>query len=48
MGIVKSATGGYALGFVLLSVVAVTCLAVLRSLDRTRREPSLAGAPLPV
>jgi MFS transporter, NNP family, nitrate/nitrite transporter len=32
MGIVKSATGGYALGFVLMAVVAVACLAVLRAL----------------
>jgi NNP family nitrate/nitrite transporter-like MFS transporter len=42
MGIVKSATGGYALGFVLLSGVAVTCLAVLRNVDRTRPEPLVA------
>jgi MFS transporter, NNP family, nitrate/nitrite transporter len=32
MGVVKSATGGYALGFVLMAVVAVGCLAVLRAL----------------
>jgi NNP family nitrate/nitrite transporter-like MFS transporter len=30
MGIVKSATGGYGLGFVLMALVAVACLAVLR------------------
>jgi MFS transporter, NNP family, nitrate/nitrite transporter len=29
MGIVKSATGGYALGFVLMALVAVACLVVL-------------------
>jgi NNP family nitrate/nitrite transporter-like MFS transporter len=29
MGIVKSATGGYALGFILMALVAVACLAVL-------------------
>jgi len=32
MGAVKSATGGYALGFVLMALVAVACLVVLRSL----------------
>jgi NNP family nitrate/nitrite transporter-like MFS transporter len=32
MGVVKSATGGYALGFVLLALVAVACLVVLRAL----------------
>ncbi len=30
MGVVKSATGGYALGFVLMALVAVACLVVLR------------------
>jgi MFS transporter, NNP family, nitrate/nitrite transporter len=34
MGIVKSATGGYALGFVLMALVAVVCLGVLRGLSR--------------
>jgi nitrate/nitrite transporter NarK len=43
MGIVKSATGGYALGFVLLSMVAVACLVVLTSLNR----PATVGSPLP-
>jgi NNP family nitrate/nitrite transporter-like MFS transporter len=32
MGIVKSATGGYAVGFLLMALVAVACLAVLRAL----------------
>ena len=32
MGIVKSATGGYALGFVLMALVALACLVVLRAL----------------
>lgn len=32
MGVVKSATGGYALGFVLLAAVALGCLAVLTRL----------------
>ncbi len=32
MGIVKSATGGYALGFVLMALVAVACLVVLGAL----------------
>ena len=39
MGVVKSATGGYALGFVLMALVAVGCLLVLRLL----REPVPAG-----
>ena len=29
MGVVKSATGGYALGFILMAVVAIACLVVL-------------------
>jgi NNP family nitrate/nitrite transporter-like MFS transporter len=32
MGVVKSATGGYAVGFVLMALVAVGCLVVLRAL----------------
>jgi NNP family nitrate/nitrite transporter-like MFS transporter len=32
MGIVKSATGGYAVGFLLMALVAVACLIVLRAL----------------
>ncbi len=36
MGVVKSATGGYALGFVLMAIVAVASLVVLRALrERT-------------
>jgi hypothetical protein len=34
MGIVKSATGGYGLGFLLMALVAVACLGVLRALAR--------------
>jgi NNP family nitrate/nitrite transporter-like MFS transporter len=34
MGIVQSLTGSYFLGFVLMAVVALACLAVLRALDR--------------
>jgi NNP family nitrate/nitrite transporter-like MFS transporter len=37
MGIVKSATGGYALGFGLMAVVALGCLAVLGGIGRPRR-----------
>lgn len=37
MGIVKSATGGYALGFVLMALVALACLVVLRALGRPER-----------
>jgi NNP family nitrate/nitrite transporter-like MFS transporter len=40
MGVVKSATGGYALGFVLMALVALACLVVLRAL----REPQAAVA----
>ncbi|HET8758540.1 MAG TPA: MFS transporter [Solirubrobacteraceae bacterium] len=36
MGVVKSATGGYAIGFVLMALVAVACLIVLRSLRTSR------------
>jgi NNP family nitrate/nitrite transporter-like MFS transporter len=34
MGVVKSATGGYALGFVLMGLVALACLVVLRAIER--------------
>jgi NNP family nitrate/nitrite transporter-like MFS transporter len=44
MGVVKAATGGYALGFVLLAAVAVVSLAVLRAVDDTRRQPAGARA----
>jgi NNP family nitrate/nitrite transporter-like MFS transporter len=46
MGIVKEATGGYALGFVLLAIVAVLCLLLLNRLGRgaTEPEPAAAGA----
>jgi NNP family nitrate/nitrite transporter-like MFS transporter len=37
MGIVRSATGSYFLGFALLALVAVICLGVLRALDRPGR-----------
>jgi NNP family nitrate/nitrite transporter-like MFS transporter len=45
MGVVKSATGGYALGFVLLSVIAVVCLVVLSTVSRParRRETATSG-----
>ena len=38
MGIVKSATGGYALGFVLMALVAVACLVVLARCARPCRR----------
>ena len=41
MGIVKGATGGYAVGFVLMSLVALACLLVLRTL---RAPPTAAAA----
>jgi NNP family nitrate/nitrite transporter-like MFS transporter len=34
MGVVKGATGGYALGFVLMGLVAVICLVTLRAVGR--------------
>ena len=40
MGIVKSATGGYALGFVLMALVAVACLVVLGALGVPRQTPA--------
>jgi NNP family nitrate/nitrite transporter-like MFS transporter len=40
MGIVKSATGGYALGFALMALVAVACLVVLRALGSRRAGPA--------
>jgi NNP family nitrate/nitrite transporter-like MFS transporter len=36
MGMVKSATGGYAVGFLLMGAVALACLVVLAALDRGR------------
>jgi NNP family nitrate/nitrite transporter-like MFS transporter len=41
MGIVKSATGGYAVGFVLMAGVALGCLVVLAAL----RVPPRASPP---
>jgi MFS transporter, NNP family, nitrate/nitrite transporter len=52
MAIVKSTTGSYTLGFILLALVGVLCLAVLVALDRsppippratTAREPALTN-----
>jgi biotin transporter BioY len=40
MGVVQAATGGYALGFLLLAAVALGCLAVLVGLHRARAGPS--------
>ena len=44
MGVVKGATGGYALGFVLMALVAVACLAVLRALRGS--EPAAAPSAI--
>ena len=43
MGVVKSATGGYALGFVLMALVAAASLVVLRAL---RTSPAGGGEGL--
>ena len=40
MGIVKAVTGGYALGFVLMALVAVACLVVLGALGVPRQTPA--------
>jgi NNP family nitrate/nitrite transporter-like MFS transporter len=40
MGVVKSATGGYALGFALMALVALACLVVLRALASGRAQPA--------
>lgn len=42
MGLVKTITGGYAVGFVLMAFVALGCLAVLRSLG-AEEAPEIAG-----
>ena len=47
MGIVKSATGGYAVGFVLLALVALACLAVLRALAQSTRPGAAAATAGP-
>jgi NNP family nitrate/nitrite transporter-like MFS transporter len=39
MGVVKSLTGSYFLGFVLMALAAVACLVVLRALARPGVEP---------
>ena len=44
MGIVKSATGGYALGFVLMALVALGCLIVLRALRVPQRAEAAPRA----
>jgi MFS transporter, NNP family, nitrate/nitrite transporter len=43
MGVVKSATGGYAVGFILMALVAVACLIVLAA----RRTPQQVAASQP-
>jgi NNP family nitrate/nitrite transporter-like MFS transporter len=45
MGVVKSATGGYALGFALMALVAAACLVVLRALGGAPRA-SPGAAPV--
>jgi NNP family nitrate/nitrite transporter-like MFS transporter len=43
MALVKGATGSYALGFILMAVVAILCLAVLLRLDRSAPESHSAS-----
>jgi NNP family nitrate/nitrite transporter-like MFS transporter len=45
MGVVKSATGGYGLGFVLMALVGVACLVVLFALRPARPSPTPAAVP---
>jgi hypothetical protein len=40
MAIVKSLTGSYTLGFVLLAAVAAICLIVLANIDRSASQPT--------
>jgi MFS transporter, NNP family, nitrate/nitrite transporter len=40
MGVVKTATGGYAVGFLLMGAVALACLLVLGGLGAPRRATS--------
>ena len=47
MGIVKSATGGYALGFILMAFVAGACLAVLAALRQPGRARRSVAAQRP-
>jgi NNP family nitrate/nitrite transporter-like MFS transporter len=42
MGLVKTLTGGYALGFVLMALVALCCLGVLRALGGPQRSERIA------
>jgi MFS transporter, NNP family, nitrate/nitrite transporter len=45
MGIVRSAPGGYAIGFVPMALVARACLIVLGSLRSRRRAGTRATVP---
>jgi MFS transporter len=45
MGVVKSATGGYAVGFILMALVAVACLIVLSALRAPQKVPSSRPPP---
>jgi len=45
MGVVKSATGGYALGFILMAAVATICLVVLSALGRGGGDAVAARVP---
>jgi NNP family nitrate/nitrite transporter-like MFS transporter len=46
MGVVKSATGGYALGFALMALVALACLFVLRAVGAPgRAQPAQEPVP---
>jgi NNP family nitrate/nitrite transporter-like MFS transporter len=47
MAIVKSATGSYALGFILLAAVGALCLFVLVTLDRKPPQPAYDAIPGP-
>jgi NNP family nitrate/nitrite transporter-like MFS transporter len=44
MGVVKSATDGYGLGFVLMAAVALICLGVLRALGRAAEPAAVEAA----
>jgi hypothetical protein len=47
MGVVKSATGGYAVGFALMALVALGCLSSCCTPSALQGMPTWPGSPLP-
>jgi NNP family nitrate/nitrite transporter-like MFS transporter len=46
MAVVKSLTGSYTIGFVLLAAVALACLVVLMRFDRPQSKPAAPSLPI--